>query len=39
MERHLEINLRETERGGFDWIRLAQDMDKGRAVVKTVMNL
>jgi hypothetical protein len=31
--------LRETGLGGVDWIRLAQDRDRWRAVVSAVMNL
>jgi hypothetical protein len=31
--------LRETGRGGMDWIDLAQDGDQWRALVNTVMNL
>jgi hypothetical protein len=31
--------LRETEWGGMNWIDLAQDRDKWRALLNTVMNL
>jgi hypothetical protein len=34
-----KINLREIGCGGVDWIDLAQDRNKWRAVVNTVMNL
>jgi hypothetical protein len=33
------INLRKIGWDGMDWIDLAQDRDKWRAVVNTVMNL
>jgi hypothetical protein len=33
------MDLRETGFGGVDWIRLAQDRDRWRAVVSAVMNL
>jgi hypothetical protein len=33
------MDLREIRLGGVDWIRLAQDRDRWRAVVSTVMNL
>jgi hypothetical protein len=33
------MDLRGVGRGGVDWIDLAQDRDKWRAVVYTVMNL
>jgi hypothetical protein len=33
------MDLRETGLGGVDWIRLAQDRDRWRAVVIAVMNL
>jgi hypothetical protein len=33
------MDLRETGLGGVDWIRLAQDKDRWRAVVSAVMNL
>jgi hypothetical protein len=32
-------NLREIGLGGVDWIRLAQDRDRWRAVVNAAMNL
>jgi hypothetical protein len=35
----IRIDLRETGLGGVDWIRLAQDRDRWRAVVSAVMNL
>jgi hypothetical protein len=33
------MDLRETARGGIDWIDLAQDRDQWRALVNTVINL
>jgi hypothetical protein len=33
------MDLREIGWGGMDWIDLAQDRDKWRALVNTVMNL
>jgi hypothetical protein len=33
------MDLGEIDFGGVDWIRLAQDRDRWRAVVSTVMNL
>jgi hypothetical protein len=33
------MDLREVGWGGVDWIDLAQDRDKWRALVYTVMNL
>jgi hypothetical protein len=33
------MDLREIGWGGMDWINLAQDRDKWRAVVNMVMNL
>jgi hypothetical protein len=33
------MDLRETESGGEDWIGLAQDRDKCRALVNAVMNI
>jgi hypothetical protein len=35
----IRMDLRETGLGGLDWIRLAQDRDRWRAVVSAVMNL
>jgi hypothetical protein len=35
----MRMDLRETELGGVDWIRLAQDRDLWRAAVSAVMNL
>jgi hypothetical protein len=36
---NINMDLREIEWGGMDWIDLAQDRNKWRAVVNTVMNL
>jgi hypothetical protein len=36
---NIKIDLRETGGGGMDWIDLAQNRDRWRAVVNTVMNL
>jgi hypothetical protein len=33
------MDLRETGWGGVNWIQLAQDRDRWRAVVNAVMNL
>jgi hypothetical protein len=38
-EDEIRMDLRETGFGGMDWIRLAQDRDRWRAVVSAVMNL
>jgi hypothetical protein len=35
----IKRDLREIGRDGVDWIHLAQDRDKRRAVVSMVMNL
>jgi hypothetical protein len=35
----IRMDLREIGLGGVDWIRLAQDKDRWRAVVSAVMNL
>jgi hypothetical protein len=35
----LELELREIGWGDMDWIDLAQDRDRWRALVNTVMNL
>ena len=37
-EDYIKIDLREV-RGGGDWIELAQDRDRWRALVNTVMSL
>jgi hypothetical protein len=36
---NIKIDLREIGWDGMDWINLAQDRDKWRAFVNTVMNL
>jgi hypothetical protein len=36
---NIEMNLREIGWNDTDWIELAQDRDKWRALVNTVMNL
>jgi hypothetical protein len=38
-EDNIKIDLREVGWGGIDWINLAQDRDRWRAVVYTVMHL
>jgi hypothetical protein len=35
----IKMDLGEIERGGINWIRLAQDRDQWKALVNTVMNL
>jgi hypothetical protein len=35
----IKMDRRQTGWGGMDWIHLAQDRDKWKALVKTVMNL
>jgi len=37
-EDNIKMDLREVGRGG-DWMKLAQDRDRWRALVNTVMNL
>jgi hypothetical protein len=37
-EDNIKMDLREIGRDGVDWIGLAQDRDKGRALVNVVMN-
>jgi hypothetical protein len=36
---NIKIDVREKGWGGMDWVKLAQDRDQWRALVKTVMNL
>jgi hypothetical protein len=36
---NIKVDLREIGWGGMDWIDLAQDRDKWRAFLNTVMNL
>jgi hypothetical protein len=38
-EDEIRMNLREIGWGSVHWIQLAQDRDRWRALVKTVMNL
>jgi hypothetical protein len=38
-EDNIEMDLREAGFGDVDWIHLAQDRDRWRALVNTVMNL
>jgi hypothetical protein len=38
-ENEIRIDLRESGWGGVEWIHLAQDRDRWRAVVNAVMNL
>jgi hypothetical protein len=38
-EDNIKMDLRETGFGDVDWINLAQDRDRWRAIVNTVMNL
>jgi len=38
-EDNIKMDLQEVEGGCVDWMELAQDRDKGRALVSTVMNL
>jgi hypothetical protein len=38
-EDNIKMDLREVRRGCIDWIDLAQDRDRWRAVVNTVTNL
>jgi hypothetical protein len=38
-EYNIKMDLREVGWGGMDWIGMAQDRDRWRAVVSAVMNL
>jgi hypothetical protein len=38
-EDNIKMDLREVGRGGIDWISLAQDRERWRALVNAVMNL
>jgi hypothetical protein len=38
-EDNIKMDLQEVGRGGIDWIGVAQDRDRWRALVSAVMNL
>ena len=39
LEDNIKMNIQEVEFGGMDWIWLAQDRDRWRALLNAVMNL
>jgi len=38
LEGNIKMNLQEVGRGGVDWIELAQDRDRWRALLNAAMN-